>query len=121
MFLAMYSSHQAMLEPRNFLSLAALLQHLFSEESELKIEPETFLNLDETAFRLVEEAGQIRMTEATREELRQHCRAPAVTGDGVPDRYAYLIPVITASGHRLCTVVIVRDKNLPTMKLTKVR
>ena len=96
------------------------MYHVLSKESGMNITEETLITLDESAYKLLMERGAIRLTELTYKELKKLKRAPATTEPNNPDRYAYLVPAITASGHALCTVVAVRDTKLVEMRLEKV-
>lgn len=101
-----------MLDPRNAMSLAAILGAL----NRLAIDPHTFLNTDVMSLELKDLPIAVCLPEGCLERLNAEARGATSTGDSSKYRSLQLQTTISAAGELVCVVILIKDSSFKKLE-----
>ena len=109
-----------MIDLRNALSLAAVLECAMTAEDGSKTPPQLMINMDMTSVGLHVDAEAVLVSDKVRAELKAHRRGEGTTNDEKVNRWVHFLPGISAAGKLVFAVFIVYDRNFKSSQLRPV-
>lgn len=108
------------MDPRNALSMAAVLGAILREARAEGYYPETILSTDVTSILLDFQKDAALVSEETRAALAGAAKCPSTTTEMYKARGIQLMVTISAAGKLVCTIVMIKDNNFPHLEKVKV-